>query len=165
MAYLTAAELRDRTSNLELAQVATPREVRPISAADMAAVIDGGTPTDPTNAALALAKINKALADAGDLVDNFLRGRYSLPLSVTPQTIAEIVVRLARYGLHNERATDEIVERYKEAMQWLRAIATGDMVLEVGPTDTRDTGLPAVSEGSGLYSVEGLRDYACPYRL
>src|SRR5258708_2088433 len=98
----------------------------------MAAAIAGGAPVDATNAALALAKIVKAIADAGDLVDNFLRGRYTLPLSATPSTIAEIIVRVSRYTLHNERASDEIVTRYKEAMGWLQSIAEGSMVLGVG---------------------------------
>lgn len=167
MPYLTPAELRDALNgNAELAQVATPEPFAPIPAETMGKAIDEEDLTGDPNeeaAGLALERITVAIADAGNLVDNFLRGRYSLPLSVTPSTVKEIVVRVARYNLHDDHATDEIFRRYTEALGWLRDIRDGVMVLEVGPTDTVDTGLPAVSAGSGLYSVAGLGDYACPF--
>lgn len=162
--YLTPSQLRDLTSNLELAQVATPREFAPIPADAMRKAIDGDH-VDPPNtdkAALALAKIEDAIAAAQDLVDNFLRGRYLLPLAVAPSTVTEIMVRVARYTLHNERASDEIVERYKEAMKWLQAIADGSMVLDVPPASVADFGGIDVADGSGIYSVEGLTNFADP---
>lgn len=162
--YLTPAQLRDLTSNLELAQVATPREFAPIPPEAMRKAIDGQT-VDPPNtekAALALAKIEDAIEAAQDLVDNFLRSRYVLPLEVAPSTVTEIMVRVARYTLHNERASDEIVERYKEAMKWLQAIADGTMVLDVPPAAVADFGGIEIGEGSGVYSVEGLVNYTDP---
>lgn len=165
MPYLTPVELRDATSNQELAQVATPREVRPITAADMAAVIDGsGAIVDPVNAGKALAKIEKAIADSSDLVDNFLRGRYPLPLPSTPRTVSEIMVRVVRYALHNERASEEITARYKEAMTWLSMIGAGKMQLEVPAEVVVNTGDAVYECGSELYSVDGLANYACPYQ-
>lgn len=162
--YLTPQQLRDLTSNLELAQVATPREFVPIPADAMRQAIDGEAVPSPNTekAALALAKIEDAIAAAQDLVDNFLRSRYVLPLATAPSTVTEIMVRVARYTLHNERANADIVTRYKEAMAWLQAIADGTMVLDVPPANVGTFGDVEFAEGSGLYSVEGLQNFADP---
>lgn len=161
---MTPSQLRDLTSNKELAQVATPREFAPISADAMRLAIDNQTvpPPDTEKAALALAKIEDAIAAAQDLVDNFLRSRYVLPLATAPSTVSEIMVRVARYTLHNERASAEIVARYKEAMAWLQSIAAGTMVLDVPPAAVAGFGDVEFAEGSGIYSVEGLQDFADP---
>ncbi len=40
-----------------------------------------------------------------DLVDNFLRVRYPVPLAETPSTVREIMARVVRYLLHDQRAS------------------------------------------------------------
>lgn len=159
--YVTAKGLRDATSNLELAQVATPREHRPITAEQMQVAIDSGDVSgDPPWVQLALERVEKAVQDASDFLDNYLRLRYRVPLASPPSTVTEIIVRIARYMLHNERATKEIVDRYKEAIGWCEDIANGVIVLDVPPADQLPGDAPIFCEGSGLYSVEGLKDFA-----
>lgn len=134
MLYVSAPDLRNATSDLELAQVATARERDPIPAETMRKAIDGESLTgDPNEAAAiaALVKINTALRDAGDFIDTCLRGRYVLPLITPPTAIREIVIRVARYMLHNERAPNEVRERYKEAIGWCASIRDGSMILDV----------------------------------
>lgn len=163
MPYVTDKGLRDATSNLELAQVATPREHRPITAEQMQKAIDGEDYSgDPDKAwiDLALARVQKAVQDASDFLDNYLRLRYRVPLAAPPSTVTEIIVRISRYLLHNERATKEIVDRYKEAVGWCEDIANGVIVLDVPPTDLLPGDAPMVCEGTGLYTVEGLKDFA-----
>lgn len=167
--YLTPATLRDAINgNLELAEVATPREFVPVSAEGMRMAIDGedysARPApEPARILLAFERIEAAITDATDLVNNYLRVLYAVPLAVAPSTVKEIMVRIVRYMLHDERATTEIIARYREAMQWLADIRDGKMVLDVGPSDTATPAAPDFTEGSGLYTVAGLGGFACPY--
>lgn len=163
MPYVTAKGLRDATSNIELAQVATPREHRPITAEQMQKAIDGEDYSGDPDAAwitLALQRVQKAVQDASDFLDNYLRLRYRVPLLTPPSTVTEIIVRISRYLLHNERATKEIVDRYKEAVGWCEDIANGIIVLDVPPADQLPGDAPLICEGTSLYSVEGLKDFA-----
>lgn len=163
MPYVTATEIRNATSNLELAQVATPRERKPITAEQMRKAIDGddysGDP-DASWITLALGKVNRAVQDASDFLDNYMRLRYAVPLVSPPSTVREIVIRIARYMLHNERATKEVEERYKEAVKWCRDIAEGIIVLDVPAASVLEGDAPLIQEGAGLYTVEGLSDFA-----
>lgn len=163
MPYVTAIGLRDATSNQELAQVATPREYRAISAEQMRRAIDGEDYSNDPDApviALALARVTRAVQDASDFLDNYMRLRYVVPLLSPPRTVTEIVVRIARYMLHNQAAPREIETRYREAVGWCEAIAAGTMVLDVPEAEQIAAGAPMVAPGTSLYSVESLVGFA-----
>lgn len=165
MPYLTANALRDATSNLELAQVASPRDRRPITAEQMRKAIDGepltGEPSvDRPAIDAALARVNLAVTDSSGVADNYLRSRYTLPLASPPSALKEAVIRVARYLLHNERAPKEIAERYREAIGWFEDVAKGIVVLDVPAASATNPDAAQVCPGSGLYTVQGLADFA-----
>lgn len=162
--YLTADELMQATSARELAQVASPRDLPPCTAGTLRTLIGGGDIAGQPDAAAATAahaRIAAIITSATELVDNFLRGRYPVPLDNPPSTIREIMVRVTRYLLHDERATSEIRDRYKEAMAWLQAIADGTMNLDVPGIDPGTVGAADVYVShETIYSVCSTKDFA-----
>lgn len=70
-----------------------------------------------------------AAADADALVDGYIGVRYKLPLAVVPAFIVAIAADLTRYELYEEAPTKEVIERRKLAMDMLRDIRVGVLVL------------------------------------
>ena len=74
-----------------------------------------------------------AANDATAIVDSYLesapRKNSALPLSPVPQRIVEVTSEIARYKLFGSKATDQVKERYTEALAYLKNIASGEMVI------------------------------------
>jgi phage gp36-like protein len=111
-------------------------------------------------------KVNRAISDAGELIDGSLRGRYSLPLSPAPGLINTLAVDLAIYRLYSRRirlTPPEVVgERHKEALKLLEQIRNGRVSLgaeNVGGAPTPDAGGPQISVPDRVFSRDTLEDY------
>lgn len=70
---------------------------------------------------------DQALADAAALIDSYLARRYTLPLTVdaTPPKLQSAACVIARYRLHDDRASERIRQDYEDQIQWLRDLAAG----------------------------------------
>lgn len=101
-------------------------------------------------AAIATPKIDRALTDASTIVDDYLRGRYALPLPGIPRSIVLHVCDIARYFLYDDAATEQVAERYKAAITWLKSVAAGTVVL-----DSTEAPLPEQSKGSANITGPG----------
>lgn len=77
----------------------------------------------------AVAVVNQAIVDATSTVDGYLSARYALPIVPTPATILRVTGDIARYYLYEDIATETIIERYKQAIAWLRDVAAGKVSL------------------------------------
>lgn len=163
MPYLLPVELEAATSAQELAQVASPQGARPCTADTLRKAIAGddiAALPDAAAATAALARIIAMIDNAGNLVDNFLRGRYELPLAEPPpSTIAEIMVRVTRFMLHKDQASKDIQWRYEEAMRWLAEIRDGGILLDVPPSGAVYDG-PVVCASDPIYTVAGMEGFA-----
>jgi phage gp36-like protein len=76
------------------------------------------------------AKVDEAIAHAGELIDGYLRGRYSLPLNPVPGLINRLAADIAAYRLYMRRPPagglmDPVAERYKTAVKLLAEIQKG----------------------------------------
>lgn len=107
MAYATQADLVTRFGSAELAQLTDP--------------VAGAQPDAGV--------IARALADADAQIDLALAKRYALPLAAVPAVLVRIAADIARYLLWNDRATDQVRARYKDACGLLDRIAAGDVQL------------------------------------
>lgn len=76
-------------------------------------------------------KMAQALTDASALIDSFIAARYTLPLSVVPSILKQHACAIAFYYLNDERATDQTIQRYRDALRWLEAVKNGEMPLGV----------------------------------
>lgn len=84
-----------------------------------------------------------ALEDASAEIDSYLAGRYSVPLAQAPRFLAGLCQDIARYRLcgSGTRSTDEINDRYKNAIRFLEKVANGSV--SIGPV--AQASVPAAS--------------------
>ena len=70
------------------------------------------------------------LAEADALIDGYVGGRYSLPLSPLPPNMLQVACVIARYNLLGEAATERARNDYKDAIAWLKDVAAGHVSLQ-----------------------------------
>ncbi len=78
--------------------------------------------------------IDAAINDATGTMDAYLGTRYALPLSSVPAVLKRICCDIARYLLHGNEAPESVSDRHGAAIEFLQAIAKGDLDLAVGET-------------------------------
>lgn len=81
------------------------------------------------------ARVNAAIAAADEIINGYMRGRYTVPLSPAPGLICGISVDITVFKLYERRfATempDSIQKRYDNAIKLLREIQAGTVVLDI----------------------------------
>lgn len=122
MAYATQQDLVDRYGSAELMQL-TDRTNRPVAAIDVAVV--GG-----------------ALADASALIDGYLAKVYELPLASVPPILTRMCADIARAYLWGSAADPDgaVAKARQDAIAWLRDVSRGLVQLEVGGTTSPEMG-------------------------
>lgn len=70
------------------------------------------------------------LGNADALIDGYLAGRYSLPLSSIPSNLLAIAAAIARYNLLGDSAVERHRNDYKDAIAWLRDVEAGRVKLQ-----------------------------------
>ena len=71
------------------------------------------------------------IAFASDLIDGYLRERYSLPISSVPRNLVGVACDIARYRYYQDQPTDLVVMRYQAALDWLRDVSRGVVNIEI----------------------------------
>ncbi|GHD63854.1 gp436 family protein [Jeongeupia chitinilytica] len=100
-----------------------------------------------------------ALATAGDEIDGYLAGRYPLPFAQSPKILTGYACDIARYRLCGSGAllTDDIRERYRDAVKFLELAANGKVSLGGmpggGPAPTGNT--VQFASGSRVFARDG----------
>jgi phage gp36-like protein len=69
--------------------------------------------------------VAKALADADDEINGYLATRYALPLVTVPLILKRLACDIARYFLYEDRATEIVTQRYKDAVSYLKGVSAG----------------------------------------
>ena len=75
--------------------------------------------------------IEEALQDAAEEIDSYIAVRYVLPLPNTPSTLKRIACNIARYRLYFQQPSEEIENRYKAEIDFLKRIADGKATLNI----------------------------------
>lgn len=88
---------------------------------------------------------NTALLGAEELANSFIAVKYDLPLKAIPDALKGYVLDIARYKLYTQKPTEEVRQRYDDAMGWLKGLAAGRSVL-ILPADP-DTDTPVGEAG------------------
>jgi phage gp36-like protein len=79
--------------------------------------------------------IDKARADADAACDGYIQGHYPVPLDPVPAIIAICAADIAVYNLFSGHGIDEetadkiVIDRYKQAISFLRDVAAGNVSL------------------------------------
>lgn len=128
MAYCTQQDMTDRYGEEELIQLTDRSQTGDIDTAVLGAAIDDATAT----------------------IDAYLGTRYTLPLAAVPTVLKRICCDIARYLLHGNAAPDTVADRHSAAIEFLQAVAKGDVDLAVGET-SGDGGGVAFEPGTAAF--------------
>ena len=105
MTYATQTDLEDAFGVAEILQL-TDR--------DQDGIVDG-------------AVLAAALARADAVIDSFLGGRYTVPITPTPTVILGVAADLARYYLYDDAVPEQVRAAYDDALRWLQQAARGEV--------------------------------------
>ncbi|WP_287906518.1 DUF1320 domain-containing protein [Acinetobacter sp.] len=83
--------------------------------------------------------IAEALQDATEEIDSYVAVKYTLPLPSIPSTLQRIACNIARYRLYFQQPTDEVENRYKAEIDYLKRIADGKAMLNILNQDNEVT--------------------------
>jgi len=88
----------------------------------------------PQAPAIVPEKIERAIADAGELAEGYVAKRYPLPIADPPRLLIGIVAALAREALHKTNPTEEVRNAADRARAQLRDVSIGrlDLLIDDG---------------------------------
>ena len=69
--------------------------------------------------------------DASQIADGYICAYYTVPLEGAPQNLKIYVCDIARYLLWKSRASEEVRQRYEDAISYLKLVASGKAKLLV----------------------------------
>ena len=105
-------------------------------------------------------RINKAIADAGELIDGYVSGRYQIPMTAVPSLVKTISVDVTLYKLYmrrKKRAVPDMVQKaYDNSTKLLRDIQAERITIGATPTGQA---VPTTSGGSASF-VSGDRAFS-----
>lgn len=101
--------------------------------------------------------IDRAISDAGAMIDGYLTVRYELPLASVPPLLSPLAADIVFYYLHPHGAPEEVRSRYRHAVQVLEGLAKGTVRLDVaGAEPTAPGERPRVEGPDRLFSRDKL---------
>lgn len=112
--------------------------------------------------------LGQALADANNEIDGYLSGVFSLPLITVPPRLIKLACDIARYELYGVHCSDQVRQRYTDAIAYLKLVVTGVASLGLDPLNNAADGTSAVSMNPNrpVFAQCQLRDYnKPPYHL
>ena len=92
------------------------------------------TPADRDLDGVVTDRVERAIEGVCATMDSYIRQRYRTPLEVAPLEITRCCMDLTRYDLSTgdgKIAAEEVKDRAKQAMDWLRDIARGTVKLDL----------------------------------
>lgn len=108
--------------------------------------------------------IDNAIADAGEMIDGYLRSAgYTLPLSANVTVLKRATCDVARYYLDRVRPREDVKMRHDSWLKWLGDVAKGNVELGI-PNGNDDvsafSGESAESwSGGQTFTSDSLRRY------
>jgi len=134
MSYAAQADLEDAFGAAEILQLADRNQ-------------DGSADTGVVAA---------ILERADSVIDGYLGARYAVPLTAPyPPVIVATACDLTRYWLYDDIATDRVREGFEDAMEWLRDVASGKLVLQLSAASADVArGSPTAVGPDALFSLD-----------
>ncbi|SPL70311.1 DUF1320 domain-containing protein [Acinetobacter stercoris] len=75
--------------------------------------------------------IEEILQDAIDEINGHIGGRYSLPLPNVPTNLKRMACDIARYRLYFQKPSEEVRQRYEDAIYFLKRVADNKAHLQI----------------------------------
>lgn len=156
----------------ELAQLCDDNVPLLVTAEIMGVALEGGSlaaysPSVQAAATVAAGRVAKAIADAGELIDGYVSGRYQVPLTVVPSLVKAIAVDIALYKIYmrrKKRAVPEMVQKaYDNATKLLGDIQAGKVTIGATPSGQQVPvtvgGVGSFVSGARICSRDTMKDY------
>lgn len=142
MSYATVQDMIDRFGETEMIRLSEPE--------------------DRTAEAVLDAKVEKALADATALINDYVRGRYAVPIAAPGLSVVRAACILARYDLaKGERTfpTEQMEKDRKEIVAWLEGIAAGRINLDAPAASASGSAGIRVRDRDSMFSPEQMKGW------
>ena len=106
-------------------------------------------------------KLEAALAESTAEMDTFIAVSHRLPLASAPAFLKTVCCDIARFRLWDNTATEEIRQRYEDAIAWLRRLAKGEVSLGLATTDGGTRPVIAVkrTQADRIFTRDSLKDF------
>jgi len=96
--------------------------------------------------------LDRAIAAADAEINARVKKQYTVPLSPVPEIINLKACDITRYFLYDDRVTDQVEARYKEAIAFLKDVRDGKEELgDVNVTPEAPSGRMTVNSSSSAY--------------
>lgn len=105
--------------------------------------------------------LDSVLADADSEINAYLASRYTLPLASVPPVLMKFACDIARYQLYDTRASEQVRDRYKAAIAFLKMVSEGKASLGLDATlatPVADTGGIGVSAAPRVFGRDSNGD-------
>ena len=111
--------------------------------------------------------LGQALSDANSEIDSYLSGVTVLPLATVPARLTKLAADIARYELYGARCTDQVRQRYQDAVSFMKQVVMGTASLGLDPQNNVVPGSGTVGMNPKEPSFNGdfLDDYNRPPRI
>lgn len=105
--------------------------------------------------------LGQALSDADAEIDTYLITRHTLPLLNVPKVLIKFACDITRYQLYDTRATEQVKQRYDDAIKFFKLLVNGTVSLGLDPANqpVADVGGIQVNAGSRVFNASSLGDY------
>ncbi len=109
--------------------------------------------------------VSEAIAEADDLIDGYLRGRYQLPLASVPKVLGGLSASIAAFKLYGRRpefgTPEHVVKAHDAALKTLDKIQKGAVRLGLPDLDgVEETGdKPEVSAPTQIFDDTSLENF------
>ena len=118
--------------------------------------------TDRDNAGVIDATVlGQALADANTEIDSYLASVCTLPLTTVPPRLIKIAADIARYELYGARCTDQVRQRYTDAIAYLKLVVAGTVSLGLDALNqpVAEVGGVGMNAKTPVFNGDALSDY------
>lgn len=96
--------------------------------------------------------MDTALTDADAEIDGYLATKYQLPLATVPGVITQLACDVARYRLYDEHATEQVRNRYKDAVAFLTRLSRGEVSLGLATPPASSSGEVQTTSGDRKFN-------------
>ena len=106
----------------------------------------------------------QVLGDADTEIDGYLSGVFALPLVGVPDRLIKLAADIARYELYGARCTEQVRQRYTDAIRDLKLVQAGTLSLGLDPVNqpVPEAGGVGMKPKRQVFSSHTLRDYDHP---
>lgn len=86
--------------------------------------------------------VNSYIEDASDIADGYIGVIYDVPLIHPPKNLKIYICDIARFLLWRSKASDQVRQRYEDAIGFLKRVADGKATLLIQDAETQEVTKP-----------------------